>query len=222
MASTPTGTIISDGNTVGLEDIKSSYDYYFLAIIINLLRQKFRNAEHNCRPMLRHLVYRDGISEGAAKDKPDGLRIEPWDKWTPSTTNTYPIIIGRDGDCASMRLAIGDRHMSPGINNKNGQRVFSRGWAGSLTLFCLSRAPGESKLLAREVADYLEALCFDLRRDLNFHQLQVAKIGATNPLRENPQLLASPVILEYTFIKSWTVQTAAPMLSRIEYVPNYK
>lgn len=188
-------------------------DYYFPSIIVNLLRNQFSGDATRRIPALRDIVWSANIAQGSVTDTRKAIKIQQWSEFDPSTTNVTPAIIVKNNDTASGRIGIADRHSWP--SDSANTQSYSRVWSGSLTIFCISKQPGLCHLLAWEAATYLEEISPALRAQLGLRRLDVSKVGSVKPIREFPQNFASPVTLEYTFIRGWQLTPAEPILQHV-------
>jgi len=190
-------------------------DYYMPQILINLLRSHFRGPAEYRVPALRGVIYEDQIAQGGVTDKFQRIKICHWSEFDPSGTNITPAIICKDNDCRSARIGMGDRHMAPSIVANTSH--YSRAWAGSLTFFAIAKKPALVKILSWEIANVIEALLPEIRDKLDMMRIELASIGAVKKIREFPNNFASPVTVEYTFIRCWGITPAAPTLNHIVY-----
>ena len=180
-----------------------------------MLRQHFGRAPLQGYPALLRCQYvPDQRVDG--EDVAGSLRVDMYGEWNPSRAGTVPALIVKKGDLGTVALGIGDRHMSPGMTNLKGERYYTLGYAGSLLLFCVSRAPAQAELIALSAAEYLQQFSDQIKSRACLTSYRVQQIKAVKPLQEHPTYLASVVVIEYGFFESWSVTPAAPVLSRVE------
>lgn len=209
----------SDPNIVTDRQIQKGLigkSFYVDTVVRNLLRDFYSQTDRQGYPGLRGILWKeDNRSSGGVND-PDSVRIDLADTWNPSRAGSAPAILVRGNDIASIRLGIGDKNMSPRTNSFSGGQIYTRAFASSITLFCLARLPRQARLFALQSAEYLQHFHADISQCLDLTTLQVGQITMTKPLRELPSILASTVVLEYSFFNTWDVLPAAPKIKRFQ------
>jgi len=185
-------------------------------MVRQLLRSHFARAALEAYPALVRCQYIPGNRSTGGENTVNSLRVDLADTWNPSLAESYPAILIRGGDLGNTKLGIDDRHMAPGSGHKQGTRYYTTPYAGSVLVFCLSRLPSQAHLLALESAEHLQRFSSDIRKRGNLAAFRVSKVGSPKPLREQPQILASPVIIEYGLFESWSVTPVRPIISRFE------
>lgn len=187
--------------------------YLVDALIRNVIRVHFQTNPLQGYPGISRLVWVPDERAGG-EDVPGTIRIDLLDAWNPSRVDSMPAVIISAGDLSSMRLGIGDRHMSPGEHDLTGVETKSRAWVGSITIFCMARKYAQSRLIAFSVTEQLQNLSEQIACQANLRRLEVAKLLTTKPLKELPTILVTPILVEYGFIETWKVSQAAPPLNR--------
>ncbi len=190
-----------------------SRGYYLDSFIRNLIRVHFTRNPLEGFNNIKSLVWLPDERAGG-EDVPGTIRIDTLDAWNPSRVDSGPFVIVSAGDMTSIRLGIGDSHMSPHNPDLTGGELRSRAWVGSIAVFCGSRKYLQSRLIAFSVAEYLQNMAKEIARKCNLKRLEVASLKATRPLKEQPTFLVTPVVIEYGFIETWKVLPSAPPLNR--------
>lgn len=190
--------------------------YYLDTFLLNLLRLHYSDDPLQRFPGCRHLRYVPDIRSGGERDTPGSLRIDRWDQWNPSRTGSSPAIIVRRGPMGSTRIAIADKHQSPQGFNTGSESQFTRVWTGSVSLWCLSKVGKESELLGLQTADYIQGFTRQISQRLNIQRLEVRTVSDVKPLREQPTILATAVLVEYGFFLTWSTYTSAPRFNAID------
>jgi hypothetical protein len=202
----------------GTNDVDAGFvlgDYYISLLVLFMIRRHFNKFDvHKRSPALRDIIWEEDKASGGV-DKADRIRIDLYSENNYSRINTSPNIIVKENACGSVKLGIRDEHMH--VTSFTNVHSYSRAWAGSLTIFCNAKHPALSRMLAWEVATLLEESAVHIRKKTNV-KMEVARVKPVKPLRELPPYLSTPVLIEYTFVRSWQVTPAAPLLQRI--VPN--
>lgn len=197
-----------------------AFRLFLLDVVVrNLLREYFAGNPFHGLPGVKSLVWSAGVRAGGVADISGDIRIDTFDTWNPSQAESMPAILVSAGDAASIKLGIANRHMSPGLTDMSGMQTLSRAWAGSVTAFCLSRLPRQSRLIALSSADHLQAFSGQIARRLQLKNFEVAQVKATRPLREMPTILATPIVIEYGLIDTWNVLPAAAPINRFVPTP---
>ena len=202
----------------GSNEVDSGFilgDYYISLLVLLLIRRHFNEFDiHKRGPALRDLYWEADTAAGGV-DKSDRVRIDLFSENNYSRISSSPNIIVKENECGSFKLGIRDEHMY--VSGFTNVHSYSRAWAGSLTIFCNAKHPALSRMLAWEVATLLEESANSIRKKTNV-KMEVARVKSVKPIRELPPYLSTPVLIEYTFVRSWQVTPAAPLLQRI--VPN--
>lgn len=191
--------------------------YYVDIVIRNVLRVYFRDHPNYGMDGIASLVWRPDNRTDGGNNPLDTIRIDLVDAWNPSRVDSLPAILTKTNEIGSSRIGIGDRNMFPMGDTVGGSDTYTRTWAGSATVFCLSRKAREAKLLSLAAAAHLGEFATDIRNGLRLRRFEVQKIGEPRPLREFPDAYAATVSIDFGTIATWTVYPEADRLDKIQF-----
>lgn len=147
-----------------------------------------------------------------------GILIEDATKWDSSKASERPILAVSRDEYQFDKLIINDQVMN--VVELTGIRYYMNMAIGSHTVVAASTLPREAELLGLEVACELQQFSPKIREDFGFTKFRVGKLGA--PVRPNKEYgphWAVPIPLEIAFQQTWKLIPQAPILKRIEAVP---
>ncbi|MEM5809074.1 MAG: hypothetical protein QXH92_04145 [Candidatus Aenigmatarchaeota archaeon] len=143
-----------------------------------------------------------------------GIVIEPITKWLPRLTEARPAILIKRGDWKRIKLGIGDRYHTP---NELGKQYFENWWQGTHILLCISGEAAEAENISAEVSRLLNTFGWYFLKIMNLKKFEVVQIGELKLLQEGRDNFFVPVVIEYIFGDSWTVQPLnEPELSEVQ------
>lgn len=129
----------------------------------------------------------------------------------PESIQKRPGVVVKRGSVNVMRRVIGDS-MS---KSKEGELSFFVDFNGSFNIQCVSTAAEESEIIAEEVNTCL--LCFQtlIAKDWDFLTFQTVSIGETVAFEEYKEAFNTPVVIQYSIAKIWTLKQNSPVLRKL-------
>jgi len=211
-----------ENNIVGVKHPEErDYDTLYLAAMIMLSLRSFYASENASRIKgLQHIRWSpDNHTDGGDND-PGSIVIDDVDMWNPTRVGQRPAIYVRMNDFSYIKYGLaGNQHIAPGVTDLTGKETYTKGFAGSLSIFCLSTLPKECRLLSIDAARNLQHFAKSLRRKLKLGAFEVTKVQAPRPLREKQSHLASIVTVEFGGFETWNLTQIAPVLADIRIRP---
>jgi len=211
-----------ENNIIG-DQTPEERDYHtlYLASMVVLSLRYFYASDSAARIKgLRHIRWApDNHTDGGEND-PNTIVIDDVDMWNPTRVGQRPAIYVRMNDFAYIKHGLaGNQHISPGVTDVTGLESYTKGFAGSLSVFCLSSVPKECRLLSIDAARNLQHFSKSLRRKLQLGAFEVTKVQAPRPLREKQSHLAAIVTVEFGGFETWNLTQIAPVLADIRIRP---
>lgn len=211
-----------ENNIIGVQPPEErDYTTLYLAAMVMLSLRAFYSGDSGERIKgLQHIYWSpDNHTDGGAND-PGSIVIDNVDMWNPSRVGSRPAIYVRMNDFSYLKYGLaGNQHIAPGVTDPTGKEAYTKGFAGSLSIFCLSGIPTECRLLGIDVARNLQHFAKSIRRKLKLGAFEVTKVQAPRPLREKPSHLATIVTVEYGGFESWNLVQIAPILTDVRIRP---
>lgn len=146
---------------------------------------------------------------------PQNILIESITQWKPSVTEKRPAILISRNDYSYVRWGIGDRKM--GGSGPADSTRYEFGFAGSHTMFCVSRLPAEAELLGQEVFFDLAFFAPAIATELNMIKFVPVGIGKLMEIEEAHESYAVPVTFACVSSFPWVIMENAPTLNALEF-----
>lgn len=154
------------------------------------MQQHYADANNIWEPDLQARVWKETDDTG--------ILIETVGRWKPQLTELRPALIVKGHALRPMIQGLGANRMQ---GNPNGKHFYSTLFNGSHTVFCISRAEGECKLLAGETYHELLKFAPAVRHRLDLVRCTLAEVGEMAKLEEASENFVVPVTIAYAF---WT------------------
>lgn len=176
-------------------------------LFVEILRDQF-SREHG---RLERHGYRKPIwSTGNSQ-----IFIAPFYDYNKKMAGENPRILVKSKDTGRNIQSIGDR---VSVDVKTGEEVYSIEKTGVAAVYCISKVPGEAKLIAQEAHELFTQLGPILRKTLRFTDLKTMQFGELYIAKEEQQQLphyVRPFSVNWSFRYSWTIRPEAPETQRI-------
>jgi hypothetical protein len=149
------------------------------------------------------------------------IQIQPVWMYNSQDIQRRPAIYVKRGKWHTSRLAINDGMTVGAVRNAQGgvERVEGeyhvRQVDGSHIVHCVGRSGAEAELLGQEVLEYFMSFAPVLRQEMKLHYLEVSDVDEVKMLDEDVERFVTPVILSYTFMRSWRLEQQAPWLKAL-------
>jgi hypothetical protein len=179
----------------------------FEALIVELLRRHFADADHLQVAALRNFIWNSDFKQSE-------ILIESVFNWKPDTTKQRPALLVRANDFTNRRLGIGDRLQGVQMD-AHGNPHFSTMWDGSATVFVIAGNDIMADLLAGEVQRHTTEYASILLRVLRLHRFGAVKVGKTAFFEEARQKFVIPVTIGVRIEHRWILIRQAPRLKAV-------
>jgi hypothetical protein len=149
------------------------------------------------------------------------IQIQPVWMYNPQDIQRRPAIYVKRAKWKWTKIAINDGMTVGAVRGSDGKVIQVRGdyhvkqCDGAHVVFCVGRSGAEAELLGQEVCEYFMSFAPVLRGEMKLHYLEVSETDDIKMLDEDVERFAVPVILSYTFMRSWRLQQEAPWLKTL-------
>lgn len=147
--------------------------------------------------------------------RPSMLFIEAMHRWRPENADATPAILIREGDWVERRhQTIND---DGGLNFSTGTVGYFKIYDCQHVVFVLATEGGEALNLAAEVHRYLLYTSKDFQDAVGLEQYTVSSIGGLAYVKNQPQVYAVPLAINYVVEQSWSVTPNSPRLKKVVF-----
>lgn len=194
----------------------------FEGVLVRALQEHFSRAEN--------LIYNGMMEEDKtqlqnyiwnADATKTAIQISPVLKYNAQDIQRRPAIFTKRNQWKNEKLTIGDgfgAHVprdADGNVIKVGGNRYRRMVIGTHTIFCIGAESGIAETLGDETFEFLTCFAPIMRKEFNFHRLEVVSMEPTGVLDESKEHYVVPVVLAYQFAYSWSLEGVAPLLKTL-------